>query len=308
MDAFARVKVDYVVQGGARIFWEMNRHFIDPGPYSFQLQIGRTGVQDADDWIDLGTPVVDTYQTFDPDQRIFGKTQDVHYRLMLTTLTGVYTSMIADTDGLLIKRDWINYREITRKEMLRHRVHTSINGFLLKVRRYGPRCLVCTDPLTEEVRKTNCPDCYGTGFQFGYFEPLPATYADVSLQDNREHRNPQVGMEKQDVISARFIGDPQLYSYDVWVNAYSDERHYMHKITEKAHVRGVPLIYDAELRLAPFTDVVYTVPIIGANAMFRQSVQSTTKAEPCHKIKPQLNYLADAFAELRERRARSSRR
>jgi hypothetical protein len=161
--------------------------------------------------------------------------------------------------------------------------------------------MTCTDEFTEEVTKTNCADCFGTGFEFGYFDPLPAMYADIGLQQNREHRNPNVGMEKQDIVTARFIGDPQIYSYDVWCNNYSDERHYIHNITEKAHVRGVGLIFEAELRLAPFTDIIYTIPL--DNAFDLKAGNPITKLPPQCKptTKPSLNYLDAAFAELRER-------
>jgi hypothetical protein len=312
MPAFDRLRVDYVVVGGARVSWDLNRHFIDPGPYTFQLQVGHTGLEQADDWLDVGDPIVDTYFAFDLDQRLFGKLMETHYRVRLVTPVGTYYSNPQSTEGVLSTKDWLAYREIARKEQLRHRVQTSPIGFLLKARRYGPRCPVCADQFTEEVTRTNCTTCYGTGFLNGYFAPLSACYADVSLQQNREHRDPNVGMQKQDVITARFIGDPQLYSYDVWINGASDERYYFHTVSSKAHVRGVDLIFEAELRLAPFTDVIYQLPITSQpipplTLKTKQEVACQPAAKPA---RPGLNYLEAAFRELKakRKRGRSSRR
>jgi hypothetical protein len=305
-DAFARVLVDYVVSGGARVSWEMNRHFVDPGPYSFQLQFGRTGNQDADDWIDIGSPVVDTYFTFDLEKRLFGKEMDSFYRVELVTNEGTYYSMIAQADGKLDKRDWLFVREFIRKEQLRHRVMTSVKGYLLKARRYGPRCETCTDTYTEEVQNTNCPDCYGTGFQNGYFEPMQDVYCELQLQGNRTHRDGQTGTQKSDVLQARFVGDPQLYSYDVWIADYADERYYMHNVQQTGQHRGVNVIFTAELRLAPFTDVIYTFPITRETTAMRQTALDKKveqwREAPKTKSKPMVFYLEAALQELKNRR------
>lgn len=302
--AFARVIVDHIVQGGTRVSWEINRNFTDPGTYTFQLQYGHTAIADPANWIDVGIEVDDTYYAFDMDKRIFGKTVDSHYRVKLTTINGTYYSNAAPADGLLSKRDWLHAREIVRKESLRHRVLTSPRGFLLKVRRYGPRCITCTDTYTEEVSKSQCTDCYGTGFDLGYFEPMSACFADIGLEKNREHRTPEIGMEKKDTIQARFIGDPQLYSYDVWVNEFSDERYYMHTIGPMAHVRGVSIIYDAELRLAPFTDIIYTLDISKASIPDPPGLTKENTWVPKKQPRqlPELTYLETVLKKMKKRK------
>jgi hypothetical protein len=288
----------------------MNRHFIDPGPYTFQLQQGYTGLQDADDWVDIGTPVLNTYYAYDLSQHVWGKDQDTHYRLQLTTPEDVYYSMPAGCDGHLSKRDWLKAREIIRKESLRHRVLVSPEGFLLKARRYGPRCATCGDSYTEEVSNSHCPACYGTGYANGYFEPLPACFADVGLHDSYPQRAADRGMVHEHKISGRFIGDPALYTYDVWVNRSTDERYYLHNVKSISQVRGVPIVFDVELCLAPYTDVVYTVPIDKDFGIALPVQQGKKVAAPCpqRKVKPSLNYLEAALAEVRRRKTRSSKR
>lgn len=308
---FKRVSVDCVIAGGSRISWELQPHFVDAGPYTFTVQVGHTGLDDADDWSLIGPAVVDTYYTIDYRKRIFGKTQETHYKVKLVTPSGTYYAEPVPCDGNLIKRDWLHAREIVRKETLRHSVLTSPAGYLLKARRYGPRCSVCADTYTEEVSNSNCASCYGTGFENGYFDPLPAVFADLSLENNREHRTAEKGMDKSDVITARFIGDPQLYSYDVWVNKTSDERYYIHTIKTLAHVRGVGICYDAELRLAPFSDVIYTIPIsrvddedTGTSPVCAAGLLGERQWQPPQSTRG-LNYLDAAFQELKLRQGRT---
>lgn len=258
---FARINVDNLIDGNIRLTWEMDRHLIDVGPYSFQLQVGHTALEDADDWVDVGAPVVDTYTVTDTTKRLFGKTLDVHYRLELTTSTDTYISHAVSCEGLLSKRDWLTWQEVLRKERLRHSTLTSVKGYLLKARRYGTPCPVCLDEYTEEVSKSKCMTCYGTGFEGGYFTPLEANYADLGLQSSRDHRNANIGMQNEHVIQARFLGDILLYSYDVWINAFSDERYYVQTTQVSSQIRGVPISYNVELRLAPFSDIIYSFDI-----------------------------------------------
>ena len=303
MSVFSRLIVDYVVTGGARIEWIMGRNLTDAGPYTFQVQFSRVGLV-AGEWIDVGAPVVDTYYALDLEKRLFGKEVDAFYRVKLTTADHVYYSEPTQADGKLSKRDWLYVREIIRKETLRHTVFTSVRGFLLKSRRYGPKCPDCLDEFTSEITWSNCPTCYGTGFEFGFYDPKPAAFAELGLQANRTLRDGQSGTVKQDVQKARFIGDPQLYTYDVWVNAYSDERYYLQNIETVAQHRGVNVVFSVELRLAPHTDVIYTFPI---DKDMPQPVHQLSNKQEQKQWPTTINYLEAEMAAFRKR-TRSSKR
>lgn len=315
MQPFARLNVQTVIAGGTQVSWEMNRHFIDPGPYYFQLQVEHVAL-DVASWENVGAVVVDTFSAVDSTKRVFGKVGDTHYRVQLNTPIDVYYSAPAATEGLLSKRDWLKWREIYRKEGLRHRALTSVNGFLLKARRYGPRCPICTDSKTEEITWTNCDTCFGTGFQTGYYVPLAASYADIGLATNRDHRDPQKGMDNPVVITGRFLADPQLYSYDVWCDANSGKRYYIQKVAVSSHVRAVPVTYDVELRLAPFTDVIYTYPLDNTNTLGQgtSSIEQPLMAQKCNNTQPalaklpRLSPLDSMLAEMKERKTRLSQR
>ncbi len=53
-NVFDMVHVSYLIRGGTRVMWELLPTFTDPQPWSFQLQVGETGVEAADDWEDVG--------------------------------------------------------------------------------------------------------------------------------------------------------------------------------------------------------------------------------------------------------------
>jgi len=269
---FDRVHVDYLVVGGTRVSWELYRTFNEPLPYTFQLQVAHTGlstdlintgiVSRVDDWENVGSPVVDTFFAIDDTKRLFGKTADIHYRVKLVTGLGqIFYSNPINVYGDLEKHDWLTVKELIRKERLRHVKQTSVRGVLLKAKRYGPLCTDCTDPMTQEVVDSKCVTCYGTGFLGGYFLGLPDVYMDISQEKSREALNPQLGTTKEVVVRARTLAEPQIYALDIWAADKSDQRYYVHPVSVAAQHRGVPVIINVELRLAPYNDVAYIIPL-----------------------------------------------
>lgn len=258
---FRVVIINALAEGGTRVEWDLEASFQDPLPYEFQLQVGSSGNQEADDWINVGASVEDSFFALDPTKRSFGKVSDVHYRVVLTAPTGVYLSAPTHISTWINHYQWRIAKNILRREKLRHRMFTSMDGYLLLRRRYGPICPECTDPYTKEITKTNCLECYGTGLDGGYFDAMPAQFADMGLRQTREHLDPARGTAKDISQTGRFLGYPRLRSYDVWINKYSDERYYLHSVAEGARVGNIPVVQLVEMRLIAFSDVVYKFPV-----------------------------------------------
>jgi hypothetical protein len=159
---FDQVLVRYAVEGGTRVSWRINRLFADPLPHTFTLE-GAYGSTPTADFEPIGLPAHNTYYLLDEDKRVHAMRQDFHYRVRLETSRGEYVSPVTSATSDISFRDWRLARDMIRKERLRHEKYTSIDGYLLKRRRYGTRCTVCTDPYTEEVTDSQCNICRGTG-------------------------------------------------------------------------------------------------------------------------------------------------
>jgi hypothetical protein len=275
---FRRVGVDHRIVGMSYIWWDMNRQFQDPLPYSFQLQVGNTGLTDAADWIDVGTPVINGYFAYDDERRAgdYGKRLLTHYRVILTTSAGVYVSQPAPTYGELNERDWLLAREITRKELLRHSM-VSREGYLLKRLRFGTLCTLCADPLTGEVTDSSCPQCHGVGFATGYHPPtsMLLDMGPEAIIELRRAAEPPGPVRPVD-LRGRVLGFPQANKEDVWVDGKSDQRWYVTEILHVAEWRGIPLVVELGLRLAPYTDTVYQVEVGGEEATVTAPVLSAT--------------------------------
>lgn len=261
---FRRVSVDHMVRGVTRVWWQLEPLFNDPGPYSFQLQFGRTGIRDAADWINVGAPVTNGYFAEDPAYREAGYDLLTHYRVILTTPTSVYVSQPANAFGELPEKDWLLAREVIRKEKLRHKI-VSVPGYLIKQMRYGTPCQRCRDPLTQELTDADCPICGGTGFEVGFHPPVPMQCWDLSPQIITEQVDGNLkGMTRDNpYVTARVIGFPALNKSDIWVNGSSDERWLVVSIQVAAAIRNVPIVYSVKLGLLPFNHPAYALEIGG---------------------------------------------
>lgn len=264
---FRRVAVDNMVRGVTRVWWQLEPTFNEPGQRIFQLQVGNTGLRDAGDWRDVGTPVTDGYLAYDDAWRNFSGDLLTHYRVTLTTGNDIYVSQAVSCFGELAERDWVLSREVIRKEQLRHK-YVSVDGYLLKPYRFGRPCTRCRDPLTGETLDSNCPVCNGTSFEVGFHPPLPMQCWDLSPQTIYEDQDINVkGTTRENAeVTARVVGFPALNRNDIWVNGTSDERWLIHKIQVAAAMRGVPLVYNVTMGLIPFSNPIYAIEIGGEPA------------------------------------------
>lgn len=262
---FSRLRAWPLIRGGTRVEWTLHPRFADPQPHTFQLQFGRTGNPLADDWTNVGLPVVNMFYAFDDTQRVYNNFQWTHYRVLLTTAQGTYASKPQNLYGSLPKRQWRIAREIERMEQLRLRKEAGQEGYLLKRKLFGEPC-TCLDPQTREVNNPQCELCYGTGVAAGYYAPYPCFYAELGLSGTNNRLD---GGQSRGTIDdagrtwARMINSPQIFSHDVWVDRDTDFRWEIHGVSNIAEVNGMPVVVKAELRRLPFSHPVYDIEIDG---------------------------------------------
>lgn len=264
---FDRVFVDYLTLGCTRVSWEINSHFREPEPWVFQLQVAEADIPSAN-WTNVGPPVTNTFLAIDPSQRYCGKTDGVFYRVSVTSAIGnTHYSEITPASGVLDYKNWHFAQELIRKENLRLRqLGVGQEGFLLKAKRSGTPCPVCLDPRTGEVTDSNCTICYGQRWEGGFYDAYPAYFGDINVSGkfylNRELEQGE-GMVYTQINEGEFVATPFLLMNDVFVSKTSDYRYQIHSINITTHIKGVPIIHKAELRLIPTDWIIYQFPIPG---------------------------------------------
>lgn len=238
------------------VTWGVSPMFRAPAPWSFSLRASRSGVGD---WYEVAV-VQDQNWALDPNRWLYGMSPRLHYQVVMTAGGQQYVSPVRQAIGNFNQADEAIAREIMRKEQLRMR-HAGGYGWLLKRRQWGVPCPDCLDHDTSEVTNASCPTCYGVGITGGYFAGVPYYFSDSNQGVRRriEAREAQGVMEDR-IRACRGINCPWLDTGDLWIRCSTDQRYFVQTVQE-INYRDIPLIFDpVELRLAPATHVVYTVP------------------------------------------------
>lgn len=260
---FRRLSVDHLIEGGSRIWWELDPAFRVAQPWYYQLQAGKTGLTTATDWVDVGSAVLNGYYAVDDQKRLYGKRLETHYRVVLTTGSRKYVSLPVHVEGQLDEASWLKARELLRKDTILDPL-VSVEGYLIKRLRYGARCTRCLNTLTNEIEDSRCPQCRGTGYKVGYHPPVPLCIRmDPMTISELRNGTAAPGQTQYNTVTAHTNAFPQLALEDIWVDANSDLRFALDTIKHTAAIRGVPLFSQVTMHQLPFTDLVYTIPVGG---------------------------------------------
>jgi hypothetical protein len=278
-----RIRIQHAPLGGTGISWKLNQNFfaqVNPKPpFHFFIDFGRSG---TDTWKPLNdSPVVDDCFFVDLERRNFSKLIDHYYRIRLVLPNSpdcpVFISPPCQANGDFERvRDFLLAREIVRKEHLLQRKRTGTKGIFIKRKRFGLKCQNpdCLDYDTSEITNSDCPICFGTAKQGGYFAGIEMY---VTLQqgwDRRFKQTDQLNIVNNINRFGRIIPFPYPETGDLWIRDDTGERFFVQTIRQVAEVAGIPVVSVVELRLAPTTDIVYKVPIEGTELSSASSVSS----------------------------------
>ena len=255
---FVQFDVYNRMRGGTLIAWQLNPQFDITGPITFSVYASRPGVDDS--WTRVAT-ATDTYVAEDTTQWLYGKAPRLNYQIRFTQGGTQYESDVRQILFDASEHDKPIIAEIIRKETLRLTKFSGRCGWLYKRRRWGTPCTECTDYNTGEVTSDDCAECYGTGYLHGYFEPVFYWFSDAvpGVRRRAQTNENSQGVIEDRTWSARGINCPWLDTGDVWIDHVTDQRYVVQTVQELVY-RKVPILFDpVELRLAPVTDIVYSL-------------------------------------------------
>jgi hypothetical protein len=273
---FGTIDVYPDIDHGTIFVWETNQQWTKALPddsklhleYSEAIQnIGilklNTLKPDETNWIHVWSGDV-TNVLYDNEKRFYGQRSTGVYRLRLVSAKKQqeWISPSIGIYGRLSFTQWRLLLKVVRAENRTAQTYTGTPGYLLKRKQIGVPCAQCLDYLTDDVKKPQCSVCYGTGFIGGYYTPpLPYT---VVIENKNSHdtvEQNQRGPVNDQVISGRMLATAGPATYDVWADNITGDRYTIQGLTTAVHIKGVPVVYTAELRKIPFSYPVYAFQI-----------------------------------------------
>lgn len=254
-DVFNRVIINFSTNGGTVVTYWLSPNFNRPGPYQFFLEWAENPNAD---FVEVAGPTTGNYLT-DNQRRKWSKLFHSVYRVRLDTPSEQFFSDPVYPFSNLNYHQFLTAKEIIRREYLRLIKYAGTKGYYLARKQWGEICSNCVDFNTGMVTKSDCLECFGTGFVGGYHSPS-VLYIDDGLVSSRAQRDPIRSVIAERRMTARAVACPYVTSKDVWVNADTDERWSIEAIREIGAL-GRPLIYQIELRLIEPDNIIYQFPI-----------------------------------------------
>lgn len=251
-----RISPSYV--GGFLYSWSISGGFNDPAPWTFRVYKGPTN---DGPWECMSPDLVNVLAWHDEGgKNLVGKSNTLYFCAELRTSCGMYFSEPIQPYGDLSRRDFLLAREIMRREALRARVLAGTVCDLYIRSTFGPKCPYCIDPVTGDVRDSNCRKCFGTGRYPAYFGPHRML---LSFSPDVAHTmsNSNDGTHETRTFEALAIGNPVMKKGDVIVDKAQDKRYVIGVASSVSEVRRITCLQKVGFEEAPLSDPIYRIGV-----------------------------------------------
>lgn len=221
---------------------------------------GISGIQQYDKVASGITLNTDTYDDTSVSG-LYDPNRTWYYKLdVINTVSGI--SQVQPDNPAYIKAVMPDYRAryILRYKNIAINRYSGRTFYLLKRRTWGTHCEETWDETLQRVNGEPCPDCncYGTGWEDGYFEPM-----DFPGMINPEPKVDEItmfGEFKPSDSLLYMLNYPPIRPSDIIVD--HDKRYYVVQIQATQRL-GITIEQRGQLRLIHPDDVTYTIPIPG---------------------------------------------
>lgn len=233
------------------VFWEIENYSGNILQYEFTIHRSESS---TGPWDQLTPPFQDRFYFRDTTPPRMHKWRTIYYLLRirdkLTDETSEFgpTSQAGEPDLITL--------EINRQEDVLFREFVGRLCWLFPVRTFGAYC-ICFDRVTGRRTKSNCLNCYDTGFLGGVLSPI-ACY--VQFDPSGQQATPTTQREKQENrSSARLISFPQVKPKDILIEA-ENVRWRVDTVTATQRLRSV-VHQELGLKQIDLGDVEYKIPV-----------------------------------------------
>lgn len=212
------------------LFWELEDFKGNILQYDFYVL--RSEVEFGE-YETLAGPFQDEYHFRDIKPQLLNRMRRFFYKIKVVDRLTNETKEFGPT-GNQAEPDLIAL-EINRQEDMLMREFVGRRCWVFPIRTFGAKC-ICFDPTLGRRTKTNCINCYGTGYLGGFHKPVECF---IQFDPNPAQNRLTPQMEQHpDVATARLISYPQIGLKDIIVET-ENIRWRAIKVTSTQRLRSV---------------------------------------------------------------------
>lgn len=268
------------------VFWEIADFHGDIHQFSFQVLRSESSFGP---WEPLTPLFEDMYYFRDVSPPKMHRWRTLFYLLRITDKQTNEVSDFGPTSQAS-EGDLISY-EINRQEDILFREFVGRMTWLFPVRTFGAYC-VCYDRIAGRRTKSNCLNCYDTGFLGGYLSPIQCW---IQIDPSGQQPVPTPYRERQDnQTTARLISFPPVKPKDILVEP-ENIRWRVVSMTPTQRLRSV-VHQNLVLKEVEHGDVEYKLPINVSDLKTLQFSAERNFTNPQHPDGTQDNDLKNILA------------
>lgn len=171
-----------------------------------------------DDYVKLNaTPITSNFFT-DTTSDDYSKFKRGYYKVEAILVDKNNIRLTSDPSSwYTAQKDFVKIRsvEIQRREYMLLRRYVGIQSYLFRRKTFGKRCPLCWNYKANTVDDDHCPNCLGTGFDGGFFEPIPL-FVQYEATPNSDQKT-YFGIDEENQIGGWTISYPDVSNHDILV-------------------------------------------------------------------------------------------
>lgn len=236
-----------------RYFFDLHRSGSRQGPWEKVVERLEGTYSYIDRFVALPGTTRDT--AVRPNQ--LSNLRNFYYRVTVTNSAGQVQTDSCEVGATLEPKQRQLLRALTHAEWRAFR-YNGVPVALLKRKRWGVRCKKCVDPTTKELLRGACTNCWSTGFEGGYWNPV-LTYARRAPLQETSQITPE---GKTNISNTRMVllAIPRMEQGDLIVFIRDNKRFFVDQQVE-TQLKTVPVHQVVLLTEVTASDVVYRIDV-----------------------------------------------
>lgn len=239
------MSVSWISPKSLLVKWEVERIPEDWGLYTIDVLRG----YGKGNFYNISGTQSDIFEFLDDRVKQLHPFREIGYKVKISSPDGVVSEY---GPAHLRNLPDLTARDIIRRNNLILERKVGKKSKVYRIRTIGERCERCWDHIKKRSDNPNCPDCLGTGFSHGFYDPID-TYINFSPSDEIVKLSP-FGEVTENQITAWMSNYPYVNPRDVIVDEDRRWRIIDRKQTEK---RGVMIHQIIRLEKINQNDIEY---------------------------------------------------
>jgi hypothetical protein len=233
----------------------------DPNGFVGNIELARSGSPEGPFTVLEQNLPKDTffYQDFEVAKN--GLSQNYWYRLRVSSSANPEEKVLSLPVTVEYKAQPHRFRLARKARRDLYITLSRLNGsvfMVLKKKRFGPRCTTCFNTFTQDVVVSTCGECYSTGYQGGFHDPI-SIWGKIDPTVIQQQFGTQ-GISEMARLGFVTLDYPLLDLEDILIEIQTNRRF---KVLQKVQTESSNIVVHQDLQLSELsrTAIEYSIPV-----------------------------------------------